>query len=488
MRLGRKSRGIITVFVTLIMVPVVMFTGIFVDAARIKLYSSQAAMAADSYGEVVLSEYDNLLKDLYGLFSVTQNATGLQAIKDLAEYTGYSFNPASPGKELEGFMPYKNASVEVKYEKVAGADLVNENVLMTQIADFMRYRSIACLMQNEGILDALDDIENASADMKVVKQRTEITDESQEILEKIGQYYDVLTCIYEYPAYYDERASRFEAYAGELRDIYTNKVFIEGNLTYGDYVYYVKNKSTVEDAIKQVEKAKKDDKVTVTETQKELAEAYANFDAKVFQEKLQARFDKYNLSKDDTSYKIVFGQVEEKLKSLESLAKEIDTGITTLNDQIIEMKKSMEGCSKEMREGIEKEIKDLENITKLEGEFSKLVNELKLQGVVANDKTNLSSWESNVTALWYVEQDLLAGNNGLEDWNTTIWFEWYDFYTRNSESKFFYDELKKACNAVDGNVTADPKFTGSGFVGFFYGRIVGVGTFRCHEWTSVDVV
>ena len=188
MRLGRKSRGIITVFVTLIMVPVVMFTGIFVDAARIKLYSSQAAMAADSYGEVVLSEYDNLLKDLYGLFSVTQNATGLQAIKDLAEYTGYSFNPASPGKELEGFMPYKNASVEVKYEKVAGADLVNENVLMTQIADFMRYRSIACLMQNEGILDALDDIENASADMKVVKQRTEITDESQEILEKIGQY------------------------------------------------------------------------------------------------------------------------------------------------------------------------------------------------------------------------------------------------------------------------------------------------------------
>ena len=71
MRRRRNGRGFITVFVTLIMVPVVVCTGTMVDAARLKLYSSQAAMAADAYGEVVLSEYDNLLKELYGLFSVT---------------------------------------------------------------------------------------------------------------------------------------------------------------------------------------------------------------------------------------------------------------------------------------------------------------------------------------------------------------------------------------------------------------------------------
>ena len=69
----RGSRGIITVFVTLIMVPVVAITGIMVDVSRLKLYSSQAVMAADAYGEVILSEFDNLLKELYGLFSVTQN-------------------------------------------------------------------------------------------------------------------------------------------------------------------------------------------------------------------------------------------------------------------------------------------------------------------------------------------------------------------------------------------------------------------------------
>ena len=87
------SHGIITVFVTLMMVPVVAITGIMVDVARLNLYSSQAVMAADTYGDAVLSEFDNLLKELYGLFSVTQNKEGLEAVDNLAETVGYSFNP-----------------------------------------------------------------------------------------------------------------------------------------------------------------------------------------------------------------------------------------------------------------------------------------------------------------------------------------------------------------------------------------------------------
>ena len=67
------SHGIITVFLTLMMVPVVAISSVMVDVARLNLYSSQAVMAADTYGDAVLSEFDNLLKELYGLFSVTQN-------------------------------------------------------------------------------------------------------------------------------------------------------------------------------------------------------------------------------------------------------------------------------------------------------------------------------------------------------------------------------------------------------------------------------
>ena len=85
-----RQRGMITVFVTLMMVPVVVITGLMVDVSRLKLYSSQAVMAADSYGEAILSEYDNLLKELYGLFSVTQNEEGMAALETMKKYTEYS--------------------------------------------------------------------------------------------------------------------------------------------------------------------------------------------------------------------------------------------------------------------------------------------------------------------------------------------------------------------------------------------------------------
>ena len=50
------------------------------DMSRIRLFSNQAIMAADNYAEGVLSEYDNLLKELYGVFAITQDKAGIEAI------------------------------------------------------------------------------------------------------------------------------------------------------------------------------------------------------------------------------------------------------------------------------------------------------------------------------------------------------------------------------------------------------------------------
>ena len=89
-----KNRGVITVFVTLIMVPIVVFTGTMVDLARLKLYSSLAVVTADGYGEAVLSEYDNVLKEMYGLFSVTQSEDGKKTIEKYAKQAAYEIGRA----------------------------------------------------------------------------------------------------------------------------------------------------------------------------------------------------------------------------------------------------------------------------------------------------------------------------------------------------------------------------------------------------------
>ena len=88
------ERGSVTVFLTLILIPSIIITAVFFDGARIKLYNNQAIMAADSYAEAVLSEYDNLLKELYGVFAVSQDEKGKAAIGEIRDYIKTSFNPA----------------------------------------------------------------------------------------------------------------------------------------------------------------------------------------------------------------------------------------------------------------------------------------------------------------------------------------------------------------------------------------------------------
>ena len=189
-RAGQK--GMITVFVTLMMVPVVVITGCMADFARIKLYSSQAVMAADAYGEAILSEYDNLLKELYGLFSVTQNEEGLAAIEELKSYAENSFSPNQDGRGLSGFMPYESADVDLVYEKVEGASLSNNNVLMTQISDFMKYRIAEEVLADDSILDTLSSFDSMDNDMDAMEQRNELTESSQDALEEISNYYAIL--------------------------------------------------------------------------------------------------------------------------------------------------------------------------------------------------------------------------------------------------------------------------------------------------------
>ncbi len=185
MRLFQKNHGIITVFVTLIMVPVVVITGTFVDLARYKMVSSQAVMAADAYGEVVLSEYQNVLKELYGLFAVTQDEKGLQAIEDLNKYMTYSFNPAGEaGSNLSGFMPYAKSDVKIEYKPVEGATLANDNVFMTQVGQFMQYRVIEDVLEEGGILDAVEQFNKTKSDSEAVKMAQEIGTEGTKVLKK----------------------------------------------------------------------------------------------------------------------------------------------------------------------------------------------------------------------------------------------------------------------------------------------------------------
>ncbi|MCD7751926.1 MAG: DUF5702 domain-containing protein [Lachnospiraceae bacterium] len=461
MRYRRKNQGIITVFVTLIMVPVVVFVGVFVDVARLKLCSSQAVMAADAYGEVVLSEYQNVLKELYGLFAVTQSDDGLQAIKDLSDYVGYSFNPA--GEEdsgLSGFMPYATSDIKLEYTAVENASLANDNVMMTQVAEFMQYRIIEDIADAAGILDAIEEIDGSSADMEAAEQVQELAETSSEALEEIVDYYEVLKDIKEYPAFITQLTNKGQAYAAAIN-------FIKDSDEYAAYYEYV-NKSDqekeeietavekVEELQKQIEEIKKKNGTVSDELQQELAEAQEladkYVDAEEFKDNMKDELEAledcktaaYNFDSTPVDFDNIDGKIEELNDITFDLTDPTTGTLSRIEGQVNTLKSQLTSCSEETREGIEEEIGDLEEITEENTNFIE-VNSICQQNIY-NDPTNNESNERSFTdALNSLDEymdALLDGNlNPGEKISFSVsassWKDFYDAY------KDFYDWLEE---------------------------------------------
>lgn len=433
MRRRRNGRGFITVFVTLIMVPVVVCTGTMVDAARLKLYSSQAAMAADAYGEVVLSEYDNLLKELYGLFSVTQNQEGLEAIEKFQKYTKYSFAPNGDNQKLDGFMPYENAKVEVSYENVEGASLSNNNVLMTQISDFMKFRVIEEIMGERNILETLDQFDNMSANMDVVNERNKITKNGSKALEKISEYFEELECINDYPDYLEERTYYFEGYSSELKEI------LESD-EYAKYVNYLENKDSIDAAKSRV------DNNEAKEGDKELAEQYVDADA--YKEEINNQLQSWEEGLNKTDKKIKFEEAESRLNELNGIHRKLEDTLNNLEEQISTLENKLQNCSEDFKEEIEEEISDLKKITDRTSDFKETVDLLYRNDISGKDKANYELWDTETQKLTEVKSNLLDGEQETFDWEESVTFEWYDF---QSEKADFYTELEQLCKGSNGS-------------------------------------
>lgn len=442
MKKKRKSRGFITVFVTLMMVPVVVCTGTMVDVARLKLYSSQGAMAADAYGEVVLSEYDNLLKELYGLFSVTQNENGLKSIEEFQNYIGYSFVPNEDGTNVSGFMPYENAEINVSYEKVESASLSNNNVLLTQIDDFMKFRIVEEITGERDILEILEKFDKMSADMDVVNERNKITNNGSKALKRIGFYFESLEKLNDYPEYLKERQKYFAGFSKTLKEIYESE-------EYQKYVNYIDNKEKIDAAKDRVDNHENEGEIEETSEEKEndseLAKQYV--DVEKYKTEIEDKLSFWEEGMDKTSYKIVFGEAEKRLGELDFYANSLNEILTTLEQQIATLRSKLNSCSQDVKGDIEEEIKGLEKITDMASDFKETVDLLFQHTVSEKDKENKKDWKKEKEKLYKIKSNILAGTQEGSDWKSEIDFEWYDFQEAKSA---FYHELEELCKGKDG--------------------------------------
>ena len=282
------QNGVITAFVAMMLVPVVVFTSTMTDIARFKMFASQASMAADTYGEAVLSGYDSLLKDLYGLFSVTQDRDALEELKAYADMVGYSFDTGA----ADAHAPYADADYEIGYETIKGANLANNTVLMTQIGDFMKFRVVETFMNDLGELDfgaffeTLDSMKNINKDNEAFQKVSEIGECSLDVLEQMAEYYETLTYIKHYPSYLDNQKNDVAAFSNAMKNIVNSSA-------YADYTFYLDHKSEIESAISKAEANREaianDEKppYTLSATEQEYVSKYENYDADAYKNSIK---------------------------------------------------------------------------------------------------------------------------------------------------------------------------------------------------------
>lgn len=223
-RKGKKNRwiqGSITILLVVILVPVMSFAAIIVDTSRINMGKAMVSSAGDLAMNAALSDYDTVLKDVYGLFAISQTDEDLaNNIQKYFEKTLVSYGATSEAEageytqallgnfhELiesggEGFSANNFMKMEMvkpaELEKLEDSALSNPNILRAQIVEQMKYR--APINFGLSFLDSLNCFKTVESQTKVIQKETAAQEKTQDVTQVCS---DLAELIREYDKYID---------------------------------------------------------------------------------------------------------------------------------------------------------------------------------------------------------------------------------------------------------------------------------------------
>lgn len=187
----KGQRGSISIMLVIVMVPVLLLSSMLVDIVRVKSYSQDALMAADNYAEAYLAEYNNVLKQLYGLYAISGSMAGNREIQNYKNVVLKNFSP-----DNSSFTPYNNLNITLEEKMVSDSTLSHRHIIRSQIGDFMRFRiAQMLLMDGEEIMQSKEDAKEASSiadKADILEAKTEFDEKYANAVATLLKYYDQL--------------------------------------------------------------------------------------------------------------------------------------------------------------------------------------------------------------------------------------------------------------------------------------------------------
>lgn len=183
MKISNKTRGSVSVFLVIILVPCILVSSIFVDVGRVHLSSNIAKSSADLALNGLLTYYDYDLNDWYGLTASCQEINKYYATSEqyftrmlksqkledseiilISDYAMDAFSDDEIDDLLKmEVMPAEDPMIQ----PVTGANLTNSTIIKTQTVEFMKYRGpitlatgVIAALQQGGFEDLLEQSKN----------------------------------------------------------------------------------------------------------------------------------------------------------------------------------------------------------------------------------------------------------------------------------------------------------------------------------------
>lgn len=207
MKFFYKNNGAVSVFLSIVLVPIIVISSIFVDVSRVKLAKAEVAAAGDLAMNTLMANYDTDLNDFYGLMASVQSMD--EFYSEVEDY--YKLSLTSQGINVDDAESYAESisgilsgdtdvadflqislmeGTNVSATPVTNANLANPAMMKNQVIEFMRFRSPI-----NAASDLFQQLQDASDELEDTSENTQLLEDKQEFYEDenlaLSRAYDI---------------------------------------------------------------------------------------------------------------------------------------------------------------------------------------------------------------------------------------------------------------------------------------------------------
>lgn len=206
----KNIRGSITILMIIIMLPMMTMGAIIVDSSRINMARSMVSSAGDLAANSMLANYDTIVKDVYGLFAMSQNKSADELAADIKGYfkkTLVSYGVVNEAEsdqyvdklmgdfkhlitntesgEASNFLDMQFDENAVQIMKVPNSSLAEANIMRSQIVEYMKYRAPV----NFGLsfLDSIKSFKSVQKQTEVVETQVKAQESAQDVTDDCNE-------------------------------------------------------------------------------------------------------------------------------------------------------------------------------------------------------------------------------------------------------------------------------------------------------------